>query len=83
MGICSGWWSRACNYLFLRDEAVNRVKTSDEEFLKEAYQELIEAQNLFARVDDPDMIDYAIYTLKAAEKRYDFLLKRIKNKRKR
>jgi len=53
---------------------------SNEELLKEANQELTLARNMFSRVEDPEMVDSAIFTLKAAEKRYDYLLKEIKNK---
>lgn len=52
---------------------------SEEQMVEEAHQALIEAQNLFARVEDPDMIDYAIYSMKAAEERFDFLVKAIKS----
>ena len=53
---------------------------SEEEMIEEAHQALVQAQNLFSRVEDPDMIDYAIYTMKAAEERFDFLVKSIKLK---
>lgn len=52
---------------------------SEEQMVEEAHQALIQAQNLFARVEDPDMIDYAIYSMKAAEERFDFLVKAIKS----
>lgn len=57
------------------------VKITDEALLTEAHQELLEARSLFAQVQDPDMIDYAIFHLKAAEQRYDYLIRRIKTQR--
>jgi len=81
MDICSTLWNRACNYLFFREDITGQEKKPEEEMLKEAHQALIAAQNLFACADDPDMIDYAIYNLKAAEKRYNFLIKTIKKQR--
>lgn len=77
MSICSTLWNRACEHLSLRDREVTRGG-SDKEIIKEAHQKLTEARNLFAMVDDPEMIDYAIYKLKAAEKRYDYLIKLFK-----
>lgn len=64
------------------DEQVQMVEAkpfSEEQMVEEAHQALIQAQNLFARVEDPDMIDYAIYSMKAAEERFDFLVKAIKS----
>lgn len=62
------------------DEQTSEVKPfSEEQMVEEAHQALIQAQNLFARVEDPDMIDYAIYSMKAAEERFDFLVKAIKS----
>ncbi|MBM7623950.1 YaaL family protein [Sporohalobacter salinus] len=49
--------------------------TIDEE-LEDARQEWIEARKYFENVDDPDLIDYAIYSLEAAESKYNYLLKK-------
>ena len=48
--------------------------------IQQAHDELRQAQNLFAHLEETDMVDYAIYKIKAAEKHYDYLLKRIKQK---
>lgn len=77
MSICSTLWNKACEHLSLREKEITK-RGSDKEAIKEAHQKLTEARNLFAMVDDPEMIDYAIYKLKAAEKRYDYLIKLIK-----
>lgn len=53
--------------------------SSVEELIQQAHQDLIHAQNMFARVEDPEMIDYAIYTLKAAEERYSYLLRKLRS----
>ncbi|KUG02554.1 hypothetical protein ASZ90_020050 [hydrocarbon metagenome] len=53
---------------------------SDEVVLQQAYEELQQAQNWFANLNDPEMVDYAIFKIKAAEKHYDYLLKRIKTR---
>lgn len=59
----------------------NESGYSQDQMLDEAHQALVQAQNLFSRVDDPDMIEYAIYTMKAAEERYDFLIRSMKASR--
>jgi hypothetical protein len=36
------------------------------------------ARRYFETVTDPDLIDYAIYNLKATERRYSYLLKQVR-----
>lgn len=54
---------------------------SPEAMLEEAQGRLKSAYNRFSIVDDPDLIDSAIYNLKAEEKRFDYILKQIKYQR--
>lgn len=49
------------------------------EQLNEAIGHIDSAMNHFEHVVDPTLIDCYIYELKAAQLRYQFLLKRIKN----
>lgn len=49
------------------------------ENLKKAKQDWENAKNIFENVSNPDLVDYAIYNVDAAEKRYMYLLKQIKN----
>lgn len=44
--------------------------------IEEAKKEWQEARAYFNTVTEPDLIDHAIYTLGAAEKRYVYLLKK-------
>ena len=46
------------------------------EEVKRAYAELKAAENYFDNVDDPDLIDFAIYDLEAAKKKYAYMLKK-------
>lgn len=80
MDICSSILNRVCNLLLLKEEVVDKKSISDEEMLVQAKEELAQAQNLFSRAEDPEMIDYAVLKLKAAEKRYNYLFKTIKKK---
>ncbi|HHU81829.1 MAG TPA: YaaL family protein [Firmicutes bacterium] len=44
--------------------------------IEEAKRDWLAARNYFNAVTDPDLIDHAIYTMEAAEKRYAYLLRR-------
>ncbi len=44
-----------------------------------AKREWENAKNIFENVSNPDLVDYAIYNIDAAEKRYMYLLKQMKN----
>ncbi len=46
------------------------------EDVKRAYAEMKAAENYFDNVNDPDLIDYAIYDLEAAKKKYAYMLKK-------
>jgi len=45
---------------------------------KQAKVQLQLAQAYFENVSDPELVDYAINNLEAAEKRYNYLLKQIR-----
>ena len=47
--------------------------------LENAKKEWEEAKNIFENVSEPDLVDYAIYNIEAAERKYVYLLKQIKN----
>lgn len=49
--------------------------------LENAKKEWEEAKNIFENVSEPDLVDYAIYNIEAAEKKYVYLLKLIKNEK--
>lgn len=78
-------WSRlyrqllACRVLY--DDRRDKADYSNQELLKQAHLELMCAHNMFARVLDEDMVDCAIFSINAAEKRYNYLIKKIKQER--
>lgn len=47
--------------------------------IKNAKKEWEDAKNIFENVSEPDLVDYAIYNVDAAEKKYIYLLRQIKN----
>lgn len=51
---------------------------SDEEILKEAKDELLYAYNILDNIEQSDMMDWAIFNLRAAEEKYNFILRRVK-----
>lgn len=66
--------------LIRRLREYSRAEQVDEDYLlvEEARQEWKSAREYFNTVTDPDLIDHAIYALEAAEKRYVYLLKKIR-----
>lgn len=77
MGLAGKWWAKTKNYICLKEEPpTHSFETL--QMLELARQELDSAYNLFSRAEDPDLIECAVYNLKAAEKRYDYLLKQTK-----
>lgn len=49
--------------------------------LENAKKEWEEAKNIFENVSEPDLVDYAIYNVEAAERKYIYLLRQIKNEK--
>lgn len=47
--------------------------------LENAKKEWEETKNIFENVSEPDLVDYAIYNIEAAEKKYVYLLRKIKS----
>ncbi len=68
-----------CKLISPNDSYVDCGYPNTEEMLKKALMELRETEDLFARVEDNAMIDYAIYSMKAAEERCNYLIGIIKN----
>ncbi|MBO8159980.1 DUF2508 family protein [Thermosyntropha sp.] len=66
-----------CRFFWLKkDDKVSLP--SDQEILDEARNEIVYAYNILSNIDDPDMLDWAIFNLRAAEEKYNFILRRIK-----
>lgn len=64
---------------FLIKEKTSTNHFTDEQLLEDAHQRLEEARNIFSSTD-PEFIDYAVYNLRAAEERYNALIRQLKNK---
>jgi len=78
MSFVSYLWNKLVDILILKDEQLETSKNiSDEEIIKKAHKELVKARKIFDMADE-EMMDYAITNLTAAEKKYDYLLKKLK-----
>lgn len=65
--------------MFSSSDAIFSEDAAQESYadeVKRAYSELKAAENYFDNVDDPDLIDFAIYGLEAAKKKYAYMLKK-------
>jgi len=48
--------------------------------VRRAYSEWQAAENYFDNVDDPDLIEFAIYDMEAAKKKYTYMLRRARER---
>lgn len=60
---------------------IKKESSKDEAFtnIENAKKEWEDAKNIFENVSQPDLVDYAIYKVEAAEQKYIYLLKQYKN----
>lgn len=70
---------KVLSLMVMQEPEVDTKQYSLEVMLAEAQGRLKCAHNRFAIADDSDLIDCAIYTLKAEEKKFDYILKQIKH----
>ncbi|HHT48981.1 MAG TPA: DUF2508 family protein [Firmicutes bacterium] len=69
--------------LIIKDD-LYRQKQREERYwrlIEEAKKDWQEARAYFNTVTEPELVDHAIYTLGAAEKRYVYLLKKAREER--
>lgn len=66
-------------FSLVEDEVVEESRTEDlGTLIEQARQEWLSAKAYFDSVDDPDLVDYAVYSVEAAERKYMYLLKKAK-----
>lgn len=62
---------------FFRSKDQNRNKFNDDQIaLVDAHRDWLAAREFFEQATDPDLVDYAILSLQAAERRYVYLWKK-------
>ena len=79
-------WSRILNSIyknwFMTDEPKTGQKQIDDlAEIKIAIEDMATARSIYSEVDDPELVDWAVYSLTAAEKRYDYLLKKYRQEK--
>jgi protein subunit release factor A len=74
------WLEALCEVCLLNDSKKQQKKPDDIILIQQAQEELLTARQMFALMEDPDMVDWAVYNINAAEKRYDYLLKNYRHK---
>lgn len=62
--------------LFFEEVEEENVMDDLVEELKKAKNEWIAAEKYFESVSDPDLVEYAIYNMEAAKRKYIYLLKK-------
>ncbi len=60
------------------NEVIEENNKSILDLVEDAKCEWLAAKEYFETVSDPDLIDYAILSIEATEKRYNYLLKQVK-----
>lgn len=60
---------------------LKKESSEDDAFaiIENAKKEWEDAKNIFENVSQPDLVDYAIFKVEAAEQKYIYLLKQYKN----
>ena len=71
-------WKAVYSQFSLASDDVIEERISDdfESLVEQARQEWVNAKSYFDNVVDPDLVDYAVYSVEAAERKYMYLLKR-------
>lgn len=60
------------------NEAIHTSSKTMIELVEEAKKEWLAAKEYFNSVNEPELIDYAVHSIKATEKRYNYLLRELK-----
>ncbi|NLN86608.1 MAG: DUF2508 family protein [Syntrophomonadaceae bacterium] len=82
MRIWSRIWDNICKNWFLAGEPETGQKQIDDlAEIQTAVEEMATARSIYSEVNDPELVDWAVYSLTAAEKRYDYLLKKYRQKK--
>lgn len=82
MRVWSRIWNSICrNWLAPGEPETGHNQIDDLTEIKKAVEEMATARSICSQVDDPELVDWAVYSLTAAEKRYDYLLRKYRQKK--
>jgi hypothetical protein len=76
----SAIWNDIRRTLIIKDPEESAEPPDEIRLIQIAGEEVAAARNIYSEIEDPDMVDWAVYKLTAAEKRYDYLLKKYRQK---
>lgn len=74
-------WGALIEVCSANDEDQQPKQPDDIILINQARDELLAARHMFAEMEDPDMVDWAVYNISAAEKRYNYLIKTYRRKK--
>lgn len=69
-------------FQFKQPESGEFTFSAESEYTDEALKALDEwhaAENYFNSIDDPDLIEYALYELEAARRKYEYLMRKLRS----
>jgi hypothetical protein len=72
-------WLKVCTQQFIARDRDNRDDES--KALEQAHREWLAANRLFDYATEPELVDYAIFSLQAAEKQFVYLWKRARERK--
>lgn len=79
-GTVGGFLSKVAGHLMLEQPGLRGASPPGlRETVEQAKREWLCASSFFDQVTDPDLVDFAIYQVKATEKRYMYLLGQARN----
>ncbi|MDP2871252.1 MAG: YaaL family protein [Bacillota bacterium] len=79
-GTLGGLISKVAGHLMLEQPGLHSAAPPGlRDSVEQAKREWLCARSFFDQVTDPDLVDYAIYQVKATEKRYMYLLQQARN----
>ncbi|NLZ28661.1 MAG: DUF2508 family protein [Firmicutes bacterium] len=73
------WAKKLSKHFFPRETPAEKEAREFQGIIRGALREWEEARNYFEQVEDDELVDYAVYAVCAAEKKYVYLYKRAKN----
>jgi hypothetical protein len=71
-------WLKVCTRQFAARDRDNR--SDESKAIEHAHQEWLAANRLFDYATGPELVDYAIYSLQAAERQFVYLWKRARER---
>jgi len=79
--VITGFTSFSSKIILLDKNSAPTKEEELREIIEQARLEWKRAEDFFNWVEDPELVDHAVYALEAAEKKYIYLLKKARKRR--